>query len=223
MANVIPTVARAETYAKIEDNIIEDVMSLRPKPLNDVVLIVGDAKGVWDDLKRFYKLQVPHDTMCINHMGMAFSKMNLKFEHFLAGDAHRKQEQKIAQSLNGTLKHCWNPGCGEENGYDVRWVKQDRRGWSGTTATLGVKIAIALDYVRIVLAGIPMDKSGHWYDKWLDVDDVKRQSKHTAHLHYWVEMATRPLGQFIRSMSGNTKDLFGKPTKRWLTEVIGNG
>jgi hypothetical protein len=83
-------------------------------------------------------------------------------------------------------------------------------------------MAIALDYVRIVLAGMPMDESGHWYDKNLAKEDVKRKSVHSNHLWFWTELATRPVGRFIRSMSGNTKDLFDEPTYEWLTEVISN-
>lgn len=224
MANIVPTRARADTYASNKDNIIEDVMSLRSEPWRDVVLIVGDGATVIDDLKRFYELGVEHDTMLINHTVLLWRIWNRPFEHFICGDAHRELEQKIAQSLNnGCLKHCWNPGCGEEKGFDIRWLKQDHRGWSGTTGNLGVKIAITLDYVRIVLAGMPMDESGHWYDKYLAADDVKRKSVHSNHLWFWTELATRPVGRFIRSMSGYTKDLFDEPTYEWLTEVISNG
>ena len=224
VANIIPTIARLDKYAIIEDNIIEDVMSLRPKPEKDVLLIVGDAACVFDDLKRFYALGVEHDTMLINHSIHIWEQMNEPFEHFIAGDSHRDLERQLAKRCPPeALKHCWNPGCGEENGFDIRWVKQDRRGWSGTTATLGIKIAISLDYIRMVMAGCPMDSSGHWYDKHLKEEDFKRKSVHSHHLWFWTELATRPLGTFIRSMSGNTRDLFGEPTQKWLTEVIGHG
>jgi hypothetical protein len=136
------------------------------------------------------------------------------FEHYAAGDAHMPDMQKVASKLPDTVvKHAWNPGC---VGFDVRWVRNGRGGWTGTSANLALKIGLALDYTRIVLAGCPMDNSGNWYRDSLPVNDIKKHKDHRAHLWKWTEMATRPIGRFIRSMSGNTADLFGRPTREWL-------
>lgn len=224
MANIIPTVAKLDPYADTAEAVIEDLMSLKPKPDKDVLLVVGDGSSMPEDYVAFQRFGIDHDTMAMNYSAYALKEWGEKFQHFIAGDSHFEDMQKVAQSLNnGCVKHCWNPGCGEEKGFDVRWVKQDHRGWSGTTANLGVKIGITLGYLRIVLAGVPMDRSGHWYDKYLPEKDIKRTHIHAAHLWFWTELATRPVGKFIRSMSGNTKDLLGEPTHKWLMEVIANG
>jgi hypothetical protein len=37
-----------------------------------------------------------------------------------------------------------------------------------------------------------------------------------------MEIACRPIGRFVKSMSGNTADLFGKPTINWLNHIPEN-
>jgi hypothetical protein len=184
---------------------------------------VGDGASVLEDIISFRAFGVEHDAMLINHAHLIYEAKEWPYQHFIAGDSHMNEMQEIANRMpEGVLRHCWNPGSGEENGFHIRWLKQDGRGWNGTTANLGTKIGIALDYLRIVLAGIPMDESGHWYDKWLKPEDKKLKPRHSDHLWFWTEVATRPVGHFIRSMSGNTKDLLGEPTYEWLTEVLNN-
>jgi hypothetical protein len=156
--------------------------------------------------------------MCLTHAGVLYHELlELPFEHYAVGDSHRKYEQEIAEKLPASvIKHAWNP---KSHHFDVRWIKNDNRGWSGTTLNLGVKVGLALDYLRIVLAGCPMDNSGHWYDRFLKKNDNKLKNDHRHHLWFWTEMASRPNGRFIKSMSGNTAELFGKPTFEWLTNV----
>ena len=194
--------------------VIEDYMSLKPKPNKDVVLIVGDATNVLEDIGAWYDIAegiVDYDTFCLNYSALICPH---QFEHYGAGDAHMPDMQKVARGLSdGVLKHAWNPGA---TGFDVRWVRNGRGGWNGTTANLALKIALALDYTRIVFAGCPMDNSGNWYSKIVPKNDIKARKDHRHHLWKWTEMATRPIGRFCRSMSGNTAELFGKPTREWL-------
>jgi len=190
--------------------IMEDYMTrLKPKPDKDILLIVGDSTGVLKDLEEWYKLAegvFQYDTMALNY--------SHKIQHYAAGDAHMPDMQKVARDApEEVIKHCWNPGC---TGFDVRWVRNGRGGWNGTTANLAVKIGLALDYTRLVLVGCPMDNSGNWYKPQLQADDIKANKDHRNHMWKWTEMATRPIGRFIRSMSGNTADLFGRPTREWL-------
>ena len=209
---VFPTKIIASDYYAIE--LIEDHMRLKPKPEKDVLLILGDGSCVLKDIGEWYDLAqgiVEYDTMCVNYSAMICPH---PMQHYAAGDAHMPDMQAMARKLpKGIVKHAWNPGC---TGYDVRWIRNGRGGWNGTSANLALQIALALDYSRIVLAGCPMDNSGNWYKDSLPDDDIKKKKDHRAHLWKWTEIATRPIGRFIRSMSGNTADLFGRPTREWL-------
>ena len=197
--------------------LIEDYMTLKPKPHRDVLLIVGDGRNVLDDLAEWYRIAegiVEYDTMAINYSAMIIPH---QIQHFAAGDAHMPDMQRVARSLPETVvKHAWNPGS---VGFDIRWVRNGRGGWNGTSANLALKIGLALDYTRMVLAGCPMDKSGNWYSDIVKKEDVKAAKDHRHHLWKWTEMSTRPIGRFVRSMSGNTADLFGKPTREWLDHI----
>jgi hypothetical protein len=187
------------------------VQSLRPEPKKPVLLVVGDAAGVLDDIDRFLDFGVDFDTMAINYSPKIIP---WPIQHFIAGDSHMPDMQTMAKAMkNGCIKHCWNPNS---DGFDVRWIRNSSQGWNGTTANLGIRIALILGYLRIVLAGVPMDNTGNWYKTVLKTDDVKQGKDHRAHLWKWTEIATRPIARFIKSMSGNTADMFGKPTADWL-------
>jgi hypothetical protein len=209
---VIPTKVKMEEWWDAETIPLEE---LRPEPKRDILLIVGDGSSVLDDLSEFFDFAVPHDTLCLTHAAVLYHELlELPFEHYAVGDSHREYEQELAGRLpDSVLKHAWNP---KSKNFDVRWIKGDNRGWSGTTLNLGIKVGLALDYLRLVLAGCPMDNSGHWYDRFLKKNDNKLKNDHRHHLWFWTEMATRPSGRFIRSMSGNTGDLLGVPTIEWL-------
>lgn len=208
---IFPTRINPEDYQATQ--IIEDYMELKGSD-NDVLLIVGDGANVLDDIGAWYDVAegiVPYDTFCLNYSALICPH---KINHYGAGDAHMKDMQDIAKSLpDDVLKHAWNPGS---FGFDIRWIRNGRGGWNGTSANLAYKIALAFDYTRIVFAGCPMDNSGNWYTKLVKKNDIKANKDHRHHLWKWCEMAVRPIGRFVRSMSGNTGNLFGKPTREWL-------
>jgi hypothetical protein len=193
--------------------ILEDYMSLKPKPEKDILLILGDGMNLLKDIEAWYELvgNIPYDTMCVNYSPLICPH---PIQHYAAGDAHMPDMQRVAKGLpKEVIKHAWNPGC---LGFDIRWIKNGRGGWNGTSANLAFKIGLAFDYTRIVLAGCPMDNSGNWYKPLIPENDIKSNKDHRHHLWKWMEIACRPIGRFVRSMSGNTADLFGKPTRSWL-------
>jgi len=208
---IFPTqVIPGDPYAK---TIIDNFMGMKQGE-RDVLLILGDGRNVLEDVGAWYEIAegiVDYDTMCVNYSALICPH---PFEHYAAGDAHMSDMQRIAKSLpQKVIKHAWNAGC---PGFDVRWMRNGRGGWNGTSANLAVKIGLSLDYTRIVLAGCPMDNSGNWYKPMLKNNDIKANKDHRHHLWKWCEIATRPIGKFIRSMSGNTADLLGRPTREWL-------
>lgn len=212
---IFPTKIVPQDYYSMD--IVKDYMSLKPSPQKDVCIIVGDSTKVLEDMGAWYDLAegiVAYDTMAVNYSALIIPH---EFEHFAAGDAHMPDMRLVAKSLpESVTKHAWNAGCYD---FDIRWVRNGRGGWNGTSANLAFKIALALDYTRIILLGCPMDNSGNWYKKSLKEDDIKTKKDHRMHMWKWCEMATRPIGCFMRSMSGNTRDLFGAPTREWLLHI----
>jgi hypothetical protein len=200
--------------------LMEDYMDLKPKPEKDVLLIIGDGMNVLQDIEAWYELVegiIPYDTMCLNYSPLICPH---PIQHYAAGDAHMSDMRRVAESLpKEVIKHAWNPGC---KGFDIRWMRNGRGGWNGTSANLAFNIGLAYDYTRIVLVGCPMDNSGNWYKPSLPSNDIKVKKDHRHHLWKWMEISCRPIGKFIRSMSGNTSDLLGKPTREWLLHLPEN-
>ena len=179
--------------------------------------MIGDGSNVLEDIGAWYDIAegiVAYDTMVVNYASMICPH---PFQHYAAGDANEPDMRREAKRLpDNVVKHAWNPGC---VGYDVRWVRNGRGGWNGTSANLAVKIALAFDYTRIVLCGCPMDNSGNWYKPLIPEEDIKAGKDHRHHVWKWMEISLRPIGRFMRSMSGNTADLLGKPSREWLCHL----
>ena len=194
--------------------ILDNFMDLKPEPHRDVLLILGDGANVLEDIGLWYDIAegiIDYDTMAVNYSALIAPH---PIQHYAAGDAHMRDMQSIAHQLpTGVIRHAWNAGC---PGFDIRWARNGRGGWNGTSTNLAVKVGLAMDYTRIVLAGCPMDNSGNWYKSLIQENDIKSNKDHRHHLWKWCEIALRPIGRFIRSMSGNTADLFGEPTREWL-------
>jgi hypothetical protein len=186
----------------------EEKRYLLDRPRKPVLLIVGDGANVFDDLENFWSYETDHDTGCINNIARVFP---CDFEHFFAGDSHEGDMQQIAVSLNHTdvLTHCYNP---MSEPFAVRWFKENW-GWHGTSSMFAIYVAICLGYLRIVLAGCPMNDIGRWYE---GQDRVLYD--HALHLWRWKQFRERPWAHFVRSMSGKTSDILGVPSMSWLKQ-----
>jgi hypothetical protein len=71
---------------------------------------------------------------------------------------------------------------------------------------------------HIILCGIPADNSGHYFDPPTPEDNrTTKFSQNHSGFAEWRQMKKSALVMSrIRSMSGNTGNLFGKPTKEWV-------
>ena len=81
--------------------------------------------------------------------------------------------------------------------------------WGGSSGLLCVKLALDLGCSHVVLAGIPMLKTARHYD----------DERHwTEARQYWAAWEKRlpALRDRVRSMSGWTAKLLGRPDRRWL-------
>ena len=84
---------------------------------------------------------------------------------------------------------------------------------SGNSGGLAVLLAILMGYDRIVLAGMPMDGSGRFFD---DPNQVWVDYSRGGVERCWLEYKEFVFRNRVRSMSGNTALWLGKPTERWL-------
>jgi hypothetical protein len=186
----------------------EDKKHLLKRARKPVLLIVADGATVFDDLEEFFELGVDHDAGCVNNIARVYP---CKFQHFFAGDSHDKDMRDICVGLDAeVLSHCYNPNS---ETFAVRWFKENL-GWYGTTTMFAIYTALCLGYYRVVLAGCPMDNSGRWYEH----EDLRGMYDHEIHSWRWKQFRWRPWAMFIKSMSGNTAKILGRPTVKWLNE-----
>jgi hypothetical protein len=88
----------------------------------------------------------------------------------------------------------------------------------GLSGLFALKVAIGMnEYNRIIICGNPMDESGHFYD--FPGADFENRYNDAAVNMAWREFAgrERPHDR-IRAISGVPKEIYGEPTREWITQ-----
>ena len=82
----------------------------------------------------------------------------------------------------------------------------------GTSPLSAVLVGLEMGYERILLAGVPLDDSGHYFDP----SDIHTNRFHQDYKHqerdlmYWKSAMKEFKGR-VKSLSGNTRTLLGGP------------
>lgn len=176
------------------------------------LLIVGSARCVWDDLARVgASAKGYYEVMAINDIIM---HLNLPIRHAVSNDnkwlpkwiaARRPYYREQMDCKQPIMTHSNKPGPGIDHAWPLPGT-----GTSGLTA---VQVGVALGYDSIILAGIPMDGTDHYYDPlkghplFYDSHNYGTDNQ----LKYWKRAKTDYFEGKVKSLSGNTKDLLGAP------------
>jgi hypothetical protein len=191
-----------------------------------LALVLGTARCVWEDLQKlshFTRSQA--EIIGINgmilfwpgriHHGISMHPGELDLWRRLR---HRYEGRDQAEFLTHTCKNenSLQPGASGKislAGFDWCWDIVGAIG--GTSGLFAVMVGLALGYEKIILAGVPMDGSGHLYDPpgtestqftqdWLETE--------------WKKISAVYFNDRVRSLSGRTRDWLGAPTEDWLGE-----
>lgn len=177
--------------------------------MTPVAICLGGALSVWDDLKKAMELvkDRPHLIVAANHAGLLFpgdidAWVTLHPELLPEWMADRKEAgfnddyQAFVHSNRRKL-------------FDVEEVPQR---WSASSGIFAAQVALdALDCAGAILCGVPIaPEGGHIVDpgEW-PLSERYRPGV----------LQARDQGAPIRSMSGWTAKVLGKPSKSWLTEI----
>ncbi|TBE67428.1 hypothetical protein [Rhizobium ruizarguesonis] len=178
-------------------------------------VILGGAACVWDDLEQAREFGPFDATIAINDMlahyqgeiDFAVSLHPEKFNEWMAA-----RDAKGFSRPKTFVAHANNTEQGRQGAFwldivmDYRWPGM---GSSGSSGLFAVKVAIEQGFDRIILCGVPMDGAqSHFFDKapWSEVN---------AFTEAWG-VANPFIRDVTRSMSGQTKEWLGHPTKDWL-------
>lgn len=178
-----------------------------------VAVILGGAKDVWAELSALKSMREPDVCIAVNDAGTTYphrldywvtlhlEKLGSWIQRRITNHypdpysiyTHRELTHRERNNL------FYTPSL-------FRYNTGDLGGGSGLFAC---KLAIELGFEKIVLCGIPMTREGaHFFDErpWKDAEKYRSA---------WLKHAST-LDNQVKSMSGWTMELLGKPTLEWL-------
>ena len=188
------------------------------KPENSVALITGDGRTFPADLKEFLSWDIPHDVMA---MGRSLNAYPGRVMHWANVDSYEAIWWAEHLPLKNNGKMPIRHTLGEHRGFDVDWEivdeiifeKGDNSLWYGSSSLFAAYACLALGYTRIVLAGCPLDSKGWWFFHESEVGPRWQGECFMA----WLEFAKNGGQEKVRSLSGYTAQIIGKPEKEWLS------
>lgn len=176
------------------------------------LIVVGSGRGAWDDLGKAGS----GDVMCINDMIMHYPG---DVHHICSCDgpmlskwwAARRPPYKKMFPVNPRFHTVDNDQTGLDKNIEL-WPFSG----GGTSGLFACFVGLGLGYDEIVLCGVPIDNSGHY---WEDPNGKTNFQREIADKHgrirgdgrrFWGNAAEKFDGR-VKSMSGFTKELLGSP------------
>ena len=167
------------------------------------LLIASSGRCVWNDISQIRDIQ-NYDIMCVNDMVMHFP---LKVDHFYTNDyrmlsqwlsARRPRYKKDFEE--SIVSHCcYDPPKGV-----IKWP------WPGhgTSSLNAVYTGLALGYDEILIAGVPLDNSGHYFDPpWVESKFENEVPNRDFLPRHWKDAKEKVFQGKVKSLSGRTKQL----------------
>lgn len=163
---------------------------------------------MWADLASARHLCEPHVVVAVNDIGVDYPG---RVDHWVSyhSDSFAKWVNKRAEKGLPPAGQFW-VGVGGPTHHAPKGTQtiDVRGGSSGMLATF-----VALKFAtRVILCGIPMDQKMRHYHEGKRGMPWTEATKYHRH---WQD-ALPLLGDAVRSTSGWTAGLLGKPTKTWL-------
>jgi len=169
------------------------------------LVIMGGGRCLWDDLAKINGRH--HDFMAVNHAGLFFKG---KLNHWYTNEGpmlplwETLRRHMRGHGDNGpVLTHTNDPNSTA----DYLW------NWSGAgSSSLGaVLTGLALGYDKIILCGIPLDNSGHFYDPPGEHSNfINEVPKRDGYPRYWQNAARDVFDGKVKAVSGRLIEVLGE-------------
>ena len=174
------------------------------------LVIVAGGRCVWEDLAL---LGVHGDAnggwhvMCVNDVVMHYPGL---VTHMYTND-HRMMQHWL-QARRPLLTRKYGPvkythSCRVGGKYSWPWPGH------GTSGLNAVYTGLGLGYDQIVLCGMPLDNSGHYFEPPWVVSNFESEVgvREDGTMMYWHNANQKLFGGKVKSMSGRTRELLGAP------------
>lgn len=194
-----------------------------PRVVNNfsgILVLLGGARCVWEDVKRLEDI-LPRN----NCQHMAVNDIGAYWHHelthwvtlhgaYMSGWRNFRMGHGYGEGAH-VFTHSFSVPSGTRHKDIDHWWDIDFGG--GTSSMFGVVIAFGLGYSKVILCGIPMDKSGHFFDApWYITPELEGHSEKTV----WREAIRDRFINKVKSISGNTRAWLGEPTEEWIKEEV---
>lgn len=161
----------------------------------DILLIVGSSKTWLEDLKNILEYVDDYDVCCINYAINKVPCILLEWPKYYYSYHLRFryywEEGKVPVQLTSVQPH--------KNVLHCPLKKGQSNDWGGSSGLQAAKIALKYwGYKKVILCGIALDPP---YD--------------TIFYNAWCN-SYNTLKEYVRSMSGKTRELLGSPDKEWI-------
>lgn len=181
-------------------------MPPQAKTKSGSLLICGSGRCLWDDVSQWQHLKHPpfDGIMTVNdtvmylpwQVNFAYSHDDVQLVHWVKG-RRRKYLNNFGCDIElHSVTHCNSEGV-------VEWPFPS----SGSSGLGAAYVGVAMGYSRIVLAGLPLDDSGHFYDPpWVKTNFIRESRE-----RHWREANERLFKGRVRSFSGRSREILGAP------------
>lgn len=169
------------------------------------VLIMGGGRCLWDDLARIdaawsgQRLAV--NDIAGHYHGTIEHAATLHPEYMPGWLAYRDGHNY------GNRGHVYTHSDKARPGIQFAWSGLDTVG--GTSGLFACLIALLMGYERIVLAGVPMDNGGHYFDPPGMASPHPLDDRPNTLAWEWAR--DNVFEGRVRSLAGNTRFLLGEP------------
>lgn len=178
-----------------------------------LAVILGGANSVWDDLAALKEYRHPDVIIAINDIGSVYPHEIDVWITLHADKLPGWTGRRVASGYPGPKKFITHrPLYKREMSsifYPPASFEVNSPDWGGSSGLFAVRYALEQNYDHIVLCGVPMSPQGnHFFSDapWMDAERY-----HKAWKDHFLELVPR-----VRSMSGWTMGLLGKPSLSWL-------
>ena len=180
------------------------------------LVIVGGAKCVWDDLARLWP--IADDVMCVNDMIMHYPG---EIRHICSLDEPLLEKWWDARRPPYKKQFPGVPRMHTRR--DLEALSERIENWpfsgGGTSGLFACFVGLGLGYDEIILCGIPIDNSPHyWQAPWEKCNfqrelvrrdgTMKRRGDSRS---FWANANAKHFNGRVKSMSGDTRELLGAP------------
>lgn len=163
---------------------------------NPVLLIVGKAPSVWDEVEAFMGFGVPHDVCCLNEIGLRYPR---PFRFWYACEAHILVTYATPGPELHSIRHATRPDVDGVRHWPTEGVWPGNWPRGGSAMQSAVLALARWGYSRVVLAGV--DLTDRRYALLFGPE--------------WGRQAKRLRGR-VRGFGGLPGRLLGHPDAVWL-------